>query len=85
MFLFLFLTSLQLSISENLLCTGLEIKKKKKKEGGQNKRGSLHSVFERRWRLTRYSLDIYSESQDRVQRNPEAGSWCEKCKSFQRK
>ena len=76
MFLFLFLTSLQLSISENLLCTGLEIKKKKKKkkEEGQNKRGSLHSVFERRWRLTRYSLDIYSESQDRVQRNPDTGS-----------
>ena len=82
--IFLFLISLQVSISENLLGTGLEIKRKKGERGGrQNKKWSLPSVFERRWRLTRYSLDVYSESRDRGQRNPEAGSrWCERCQSF---
>ena len=82
--IFLFLISLQVSISENLLGTGLKIKRKKEGRGGrQNEKWSLPSVLERRWRLTRYSLDVYSESQDRGQWNPEAGSrWCERCQSF---
>ena len=57
--------------------------KKRGGGGGPNKKWSLPSVFERRWRLTRYSLDVYSERQDRGQRNPEVGSrWCERCQSF---